>query len=891
MKPADPCGRCPLRALGTGWVRGDGPQPADILLVGEAPGETEAKTGRPFTGAAGRMLDRLLGRAGLDRARFRVANVLCCRPPKNYLAGAPYEHAAIGTCSPLLDEEIALTRPKVIVALGNIPLRRLAKVSGISRYRGFPIRHPSGAWIVPTYHPSHLLPRKGQVESAKLTGMVILDLKKAVAIADHGFTPATSRYRLDPSPGEAAIFAVEYENAIQRGTAPLLSWDIETPGKMLTTSDDNDDFDEDIGSTQILRIGFAFSPGYAMSVQWSPEYIPVIRRILTAPGPSHVVWNGYAFDLPILEANGISVRNEIFDGMWGWHLLQSDLPRGLEAVTSIYAPELGAWKHLGSSEPARYNALDADAALRCMIGIERDLRDRGQWDLFLDHVVKLWPVLFMAGRRHGVAIDRKLQEELRAELLATRDRLFREAQRVVPDRHKTEKFYVRPPKDKPTVEVPGVATVTCCDQCGQERVGKSHFLKKCPTGMTTTKTKPVTRFRWTPEWEALQGEDLAEAVKLAGFNPISQLQLIRYAKAHSHPIGENYKTGTDQFDKKVRARLIKRFGESHPIYQISQDLSELTKTLSTYVDGFTPDSRGLIYTAYSFAPSTGRLSSRSVNLQNVSRGSNNRWATAIRRTIVPRDGRVFVEADSAAIEAVMTGFFMDDPEYIRLARAGVHDYVTCVELGLPFDPGELRAYRKDPRYAEARERNKRVVHGTNYGMTPKMMTMQYPEQFRTERDAAYAQQQYFKAVPRLPAWQHETRVLAHRQTFLQNPWGYRHYYYQVFERKTPEGEVTLGPDAKRVVAFLPQSSAAAFMRDTLRELGNSEWMQFAPAIVSIHDSVALEVPVDLQEHAVEWLLATLTRPIPQLNGLRIGCEVKAGRNWADMEVIARETLG
>jgi len=835
------------------------------------------------------MLDRLLGRAGIDRARFRVANVLCCRPPRNYLAGAPYEHAAIGTCAPLLDEEIRLTRPKVIVALGNIPLRRLAKVSGIGRYRGYPILHESGAWIVPTYHPSHLLPRKGQVETAKLTGMVILDLKRAVDIAEHGYErETTARYRLDPSPSEAAIFAVEYENAVDQKRTSYLSVDIETPGKLKASEDE--DLDEEIGSTQILRMSFCFTPGYAMSVQWSPEYLPVIRRILSYPGAAHVVWNGYAFDVPILEANGMRIKNPVFDGMWGWHLLQSDLPRGLEAVTSVYAAELGAWKHLGSSEPARYNAMDADAALRCMLGIERDLKERGQWDLFQDHIVNLHPILFRAGRRNGVRIDRERQDALRAELLQRRDQLLIQAQGMVGPLNKAEKLYIRPPKGKtPLVEVAATRTVSVCDVCGARNANTVHFQRKCPTGMKKLVEEPCTKFKWEPEWSTLSGETLLEAVGEAGFNPVSSPQLIRYAKDQGHPIGENYKTGSEQLDKKVKAALIKRFGATHPIYALSQELSELTKTLGTYVDGYTPDSHGLIYTTYSFAPSTGRLSSRNVNLQNVSRGSNNRHARAIRETIVPRPGHVFVEADSSAIEAVMSGFFMDDAEYIRLARTGIHDYVTCVEMGLEFDPAALKGYRKDPRYAENRERNKRVVHGTNYGMSPKMMVMQYPEVFRTERDASYAQATYFKACPRLAPWQHEIRTLAHKQTFLKNPWGYRHYFYQVFE-KNDKGEIVPGPDAKRCVAFLPQSSAAAFMRDSLVLLGSSEWMPYAPAIVSIHDSIALDVPIDLADHAIEWLIQTLTRPIPLLNGLRIGCEVKQGRSWAEMEVVARENV-
>jgi DNA polymerase I-like protein with 3'-5' exonuclease and polymerase domains len=316
----------------------------------------------------------------------------------------------------------------------------------------------------------------------------------------------------------------------------------------------------------------------------------------------------------------------------------------------------------------------------------------------------------------------------------------------------------------------------------------------------------------------------------------------------------------------------------------------LTKTLGTYVDGFAPDRKGKIYTTYTLNPSSGRLSSKNKNLQNVSHHSqNNRYAKQVRRQLIAGPGNVFVEADSSAIEAVLSGFFQGDPTYITLARQGVHDYVTCMELDLEFDPKQLGDYKKDPRYAQARERNKRVVHGTNYGMSPKMMTKQYPETFRSEYEARKAQERYLAACPRLGPWQHEVRVTAHRQNYIQNPWGYRHYFFQVFT-KNLKGEFVLGPDAKRVVSFLPQSSAAAFMRDSLLILGNSEWAPYMTAMVSIHDSVCLEVPEALQAEAITWLADTLTRPVSELGGLRIGCEVKVGRNWAEMDAVHKVVI-
>ena len=903
-KPVDPCQRCPLGLVGKGFVRGDGPFPAKILVVGEAPGETEAREGRPFVGPAGRMFDSLLRRAGLDRSPFRVANTICCQPPKNYLVGAPWEQDALASCYPLLEEEIAKTRPQVIVALGNTALKRLTGLTGISRLRGFPIRHSSGAWVMPTYHPSFLLPRRGQKESAKLMGLVRLDLRRALDMAERGFALDRSVYALDPTPDEAAVWATGFEAALRAGRAQYLSWDIETPGKLEASQEEDLDSEEDdpeespqdeYGSTQILRVSFAYLPGVAMSIPWRPEYGAVIRRLLGNPEVRHVTWNGFAFDVPIVALNNVAIRGTVYDGMWAWHLLQSDLPRGLEAVASVYAPELGPWKHLGASDPAYYNAKDADAALRNFLGIEGELRDRGTWGLYERHVVELYPILFRAGRQHGVLVDQAYQRALRIELEAERDTLFRQAQRAVAPELRRQKLYVRPPKGR-TEEVVPVrvqASVKVCAGCGKVRPVKTHFTKgPCSLGAKVElRDLEVERWHWQPPWETLHGEALLDAVSQAGFNPVSSKQMLDYAKAHGHAVGKDYKTGKPQFDKQTRKRLIKAHGEKHPIYGISQKLQDLTKTLGTYVVGFAPDRQGKIYTTYSFSPSTARLASRNKNLQNVSNhAQNNPYAPRIRRQLVAKPGHVFVEADSAAIEAVLTGHFQGDLAYIELARQGVHDFVTCKELGREFDPALLGAYKKDPLYKVARERNKRVVHGTNYGMTPKMMVKVYPEAFRTEWEAKHAQDRYFECCPRLAPWQHEIRLTAHRQGYIQNPWGYRHYFNQVFV-KNDKGEIVHGPDAKRVVAFLPQSSAAAFMRDSLLLLGQSKWLAYAPAMVSIHDSICLEVPEGAVEDAKQWLVGVLTRPVSELGGLRIGCEVKVGPNWAEMQVVHVEKIG
>jgi DNA polymerase I-like protein with 3'-5' exonuclease and polymerase domains len=241
----------------------------------------------------------------------------------------------------------------------------------------------------------------------------------------------------------------------------------------------------------------------------------------------------------------------------------------------------------------------------------------------------------------------------------------------------------------------------------------------------------------------------------------------------------------------------------------------------------------------------------------------------------------------------MVGYFMNNPSYIALARKGVHDFLTCYELGIPFTKDAITAYKeKDPKvYKTTRDKCKRVVHGVSYGMGPWLMTELYPETFPRLRDARRMQDKLFKAIPDLPQWQHETMVRAQKDTFLKNPWGHRHRFYDVFTQ-TAEGKIKKGKDAKRAIAYLPQSSAGSFMRDNLILIGESEWGQYMPANVSVHDGYVLDVPDrdGIPEAAVDFLVKILTRPIDEMGGLQIGCAVERGINWRHMDEIKVVTI-
>jgi len=156
-REASACTRCPLSQGRTNVVFGNGNADADLMFVGEAPGQQEDLQGLPFVGRAGKLLDQLLGEIGLQRSEVFVANVLKCRPPGN----RDPQPDEIETCRPYLHRQVELIEPKVICTLGNFATKLLTRSQrGITSVHGRPQVHELGGRTVrvfPIYHPAAAL--------------------------------------------------------------------------------------------------------------------------------------------------------------------------------------------------------------------------------------------------------------------------------------------------------------------------------------------------------------------------------------------------------------------------------------------------------------------------------------------------------------------------------------------------------------------------------------------------------------------------------------------------------------------------------------------------------------------------------------------------------------
>ncbi|MGI6192413.1 MAG: uracil-DNA glycosylase [Christensenellales bacterium] len=147
------CSRCRLCATRTQTVLGEGSPRSGIMFVGEGPGREEDATGRPFVGAAGQLLDKMIAAIGLKRDDVYIANIVKCRPPNN----REPEASEAMSCLPYLRAQFLLVSPKIIVCLGATAAKYVYSENvRITRDRGAFI-NKKGVWIIPTYHPAALL--------------------------------------------------------------------------------------------------------------------------------------------------------------------------------------------------------------------------------------------------------------------------------------------------------------------------------------------------------------------------------------------------------------------------------------------------------------------------------------------------------------------------------------------------------------------------------------------------------------------------------------------------------------------------------------------------------------------------------------------------------------
>jgi uracil-DNA glycosylase len=720
-------------------------------------------------------------------------------------------------------------------------------------------------------------------------------------------------------------------------------------------------------SYTILRINFACDPDQGLTVPWTSAYLPTIKRVLDSPGVK-LFWNE-DYDLPRLNAADAMPNGPLWDVMEAWHLMQSDIRRSLGFVSPFHSG-FGAWKHLSDSDPELYASIDGPQTLRNAFAVMPTLEEMGLWDAFQRHWYQLKRQVLQPANIIGIQTDRaaldtfiarmeghcrrllvEIQTDMPVELQpltgerktpplaealhsrATALRKDGKKKKVVPDEIKQELF-----GRAEVVEKLVLREILVCKTCGAQQVQRRHACKLPLIDGVKAKSQVVLETATVKRWFWKEP-----------FNPDSAPQVIAYIKHKGHQPGRAKKTGVDTGNRETLTLLERKTKD--PFYRRVLDYRSVQKVRSTYGLGIRRrlDANDRFHPVPTFKPSTQRQSYQAPNIQNVisDKGGEEALASGFRYVIIASPGCRLMEVDYRGIEAVEVGWFANDPEYTRLAKLGVHAALASHILKEPYDPSwsdtDLVDYFKDIKkhnqviYDQA----KRCVHGSGYGLTPHGMHRTFPEIFPTLKEARDTQGVYFEMAPKVPRWHTDLRQHVDRNGFLGGPDGppfghpfnYRHYYYGVYtyvrlstsqslrlrakyaklNRPAPIVDVNGidykqdgGEDSKRLVAFLPQSTASAVLKEAeLLLFGDPDGPYYigdayygATCLrAPIHDSILLEVPEEEYDRVALAVASAMTRPILQQplpaawnmgEHLSIGVEAKVsalGGNWAEMSTV------
>jgi uracil-DNA glycosylase family 4 len=864
------CSGCPLEVKGQGFALPDGNGTNGVLLLGEALGAQEANSGIPFHGDAGYQLNTTLQRTRFNRVDFRIFNAVNCRPQNNWLEGAPYEHDALRYCDQYLKALVQATKPKVIAPLGNVAMYQVLGRRGIQELRGYvyeAIVHEHKCYVVPTYHPSFIL--RGQ---SNLTGVQIFDLQRAVRVSNTGHQEPQVRYVEHPAEADLALFLEEAKSAAAGGA--WLSADIETPSSGSTTEDEYGT----ILDTDIIRIGFSFAPHTGITIRWTNANLPYIQALLQLPFPFVIFWYE-EFDVPRILSKGLTIGPKVLDGLKAWHFLQSDVPAGLGFVSTFWT-EMKEWKSLSDQFPEFYNICDVDSALQNTLGIKAQLEKEGRWKAFLQRVLNLNPVLVQMGKA-GVRVDPDKRSVFRAQLVTEQAEIDAEMRRHVPKDCCSVHTYKKqpwPPPDHPSLFGDMAPLVVGARKSFKDGEGEK-----------------VGEWDWT--------EALGWHVRFP-WNPNSTKQVRDYLKFKGYPVPKHHKTGEATTGKDELERLWKKHPRD-PVLKAIVESREHEKMIGTYIDGFAPDPDLRVRSHFGFKPSSGRLSSDSPNMENVTNPKKYAPGTpqyeramALRRTFVPTPGHAFVECDFKAMQAVIVGWLAKDEDYMRACRLGVHAILASYVITRKDERWQpVRVTDEDARerikhikgfYPDTYDDCKHVVHGSNFGGTPFKLHMDFPDSFPTVKDAEDMQKLYYGTIGRkIRQWQHDTCQLASRQCYLETPHGIRCYFWSVYQWDSRRKQMVMGPSAKDALAFQPQAIERCVMTDALQRIVARNLPDFglvSGARVPIHDSCLFEVPLDGLGEYIGVFKEEMERADPALDGLRFEVEAAwSDTSWADMK--------
>lgn len=387
------------------FVKTTGSPTSNIMLVGEAPGEVENRTGLPFMGPAGKTLDMLLNQAGIARHDCLIANVMRERPPGNKISFY-YEDNKQTVPKPMakafieyLRKEIATLRPNIIIALGATALYTLTGLKGIQQARGYITESTlvPGVKVLPTYHPQAV------GYTWNLGFQVVMDLRKALA---NSHTPDL------PKDDRVLQYSISKHEYLQ-----YLEWLLNDHKGAIAV-----DIETASPGSHIDIMGIADSPKHAVAFEFisarKPKYstdgeLEIWQSLNRVLSTKDLIMQNAAYDITVLwHNNKIFCKNIIADTMIATHVCWPEVPRNLGFQASICL-NVPSWKHLQFEAAAFYNASDAANTYGIWEVLKKELERLGQIQVFENEMAQIHPSIML--QVQGLYVDNKKRLEMKEE--------------------------------------------------------------------------------------------------------------------------------------------------------------------------------------------------------------------------------------------------------------------------------------------------------------------------------------------------------------------------------------------------------------------------------------------------------------------------------------------
>jgi DNA polymerase-1 len=394
------CPACPLN--GSRIVPSKGPQPSDILVVGQGPGKEEVKKGEPFVGKSGKELDKLLASVGIHKGSVRISNIIQCQTPDNR---KPVKEE-VEACRPHMEEELRLTQPKVIVILGDVPLRFFFPKRSLTKYHGTALEEEGIKYLI-TYHPA--------------AGFRDPKRKKATRQDFLTFEPhLLGKAPKAPSITSHIIDHKDLYDLLQKYNPKQIAFDTEVlQGEMVG-----------------LSCSWKALEGYYLPYDEALKGGKLLMR-----HPSIKIAHHLKYDMNVLRRYRIRVpiySNSmdllIRDTMVAAYILEYS-PLGLKSLAArLLGRSMKAFNEIREGQEdipletlAPYSVADAEATYSLNPLLEEHLRSLGLYDIYMEIDLPLVPILADMEYR-GVLVDKKLLQTQAEPILKTKEEKYRELQ-------------------------------------------------------------------------------------------------------------------------------------------------------------------------------------------------------------------------------------------------------------------------------------------------------------------------------------------------------------------------------------------------------------------------------------------------------------------------------